>query len=67
MNLLFQENEEEFMKFIKNKDNFIRATLNTRNYLTHYDKRLECKAIKSFDLLHLSSKNFINITLFIYD
>lgn len=56
INLLFEENEKDFLRFIKHKDNFIRAILNTRNYLTHYDKRLEQKAIKSFDLLQLSRK-----------
>jgi len=30
--------------FIKNKAEFIEATVDTRNYLTHFDKRLEAKA-----------------------
>lgn len=39
-----------------NAEEFIKVTLNSRNYYTHYDKRLEGKALKGKDLRNIFKK-----------
>lgn len=49
-------NIETVKKVVGDQEQFIRDTKNTRNYYTHYDKRLEKKALKGAELMFLSQK-----------
>ena len=46
----------EYFKFDKDLKSFINRTLDTRNYLTHFDKDLEYSAAKGTDLFVLNRK-----------
>lgn len=43
-------------EFIENRDGFVEKVVNTRNYLTHYDKDLEKQAAKGEELYYLTEK-----------
>ena len=47
---------QENLKFIENKDIFIRKIVDTRNYLTHYDKELREQSASGEALYHLTQK-----------
>lgn len=53
---LFDDFESLFSLFIKDKDEFIEDVKVTRNYYTHYSKRLEKRAKKGEELLILTEK-----------
>ena len=53
---LFDDFESLFSLFIKDKDEFIKDVKVTRNYYTHYSKRLEKRAKKGEELLILTEK-----------
>ncbi len=55
LKLLIKENSKN-LSFLKNNEKFIQDVVNTRNYLTHYDTKLEKKAIKDTDLFFLNYK-----------
>lgn len=57
---IFEEDKDLFSSLIKNEEEFIKDVKNTRNYLTHYDKKLERKAKKGQELFILKEKlNFM--------
>ena len=43
-------------KVLGDKTKFVTDVKNSRNYYTHYDKRLEKKALKGADLFYLSER-----------
>lgn len=49
-------------KILGNKEKFVLNVKNSRNYYTHYDKRLEKKALKGADLFYLSERLKILLT-----
>jgi hypothetical protein len=49
-------NIETIHKIIKDKDQFIRDTKNSRNYYTHYDEGTKKKALKSTELYTITEK-----------
>lgn len=54
---LFQEfNTKTFSKIVSDKDKFIKQTKDSRNYYTHYDVKMEKKALKGAELYHLTEK-----------
>lgn len=53
---LFEEYKEVINDFIKNKDVFINKIVDTRNYLTHYDKNLRKKAVNKEQLYHVTQQ-----------
>ena len=57
LEFLLEENRNETLdKIIADKSKFIKDVKNSRNYYTHYDKRLEKKSIKGTELYLLSEK-----------
>lgn len=54
--LLASTSNETTRKLISNKDKFIKETKNSRNYYTHYDVKLENKALKGNELYQLTQK-----------
>lgn len=61
---LFNDFEDIFKLFIDDKDEFIKDLKNTRNYLTHYDKKMERKAKSGKELSLLSKKLNLIIKIF---
>jgi len=53
---IFDKHQEILDKFIKNRSAFIEKVVDTRNYLTHYDKELKKRAAKGEDLYDLTQK-----------
>ncbi len=53
---LFEKHQEIFKPFIENKKLFIGKVVDTRNYLTHYDKSLEKNAAKEKELYNITQK-----------
>jgi len=51
---IFEKYKEILDKFIENQDAFIELAINTRNYLTHYDEKLEGKAAREKELFFLT-------------
>lgn len=54
--LLKENHNKTLSKMIIDRDQFIRDVKNSRNFYTHYDKRLEKKAIKGNELYLLTEK-----------
>ena len=54
--LLEEAKNEMTEKMVSNKDTFIKETKNSRNYYTHYDQRLEKKALKGTELHTLTQR-----------
>lgn len=53
---IFDKYQEILDGFIENKKCFIEKVVDTRNYLTHYDKELKERAAKEKDLYRLTQK-----------
>ncbi len=53
---IFDKYKEILDKFIENKKDFIEKVVNTRNYLTHHDKKLKEHAASGEDLYCLTQK-----------
>jgi len=51
---IFDNYNEIVDNYIKDKDNFIKKVVDTRNYYTHYDKRLKEHAAKEEDLIDIT-------------
>jgi hypothetical protein len=57
LDMLFQEfNTKTFSKIVSDKDKFIKQTKDSRNYYTHYDVKMEKKALKRADLFYLTER-----------
>lgn len=53
---LFEKYKEVVNNFIKDKDIFINKVVDTRNYLTHYDKNLKEKAVDGEQLYYVTQQ-----------
>jgi hypothetical protein len=53
---IFDKYQEIISKYIKDKNNFIEKVVNTRNYYTHYNKKLKEHAAKEEDLHDITKK-----------
>ncbi|MBP7795954.1 MAG: hypothetical protein KA059_04170 [Elusimicrobiales bacterium] len=53
---IFDKYQEILDRLIENKSDFIEKVVNTRNYLTHYDKELKERAANGEDLYRLTQK-----------
>jgi len=60
---LFEKYKEVVDHFIENKDIFINRVVDTRNYLTHYDKNLREKAVDGEQLYYVTQQLKIVIVI----
>lgn len=62
---VYDKHSDIYDQFIKNKDNFVELTVNTRNYLIHFDKESNRNIAEGEDLYHLTEKlkNILEIML----
>lgn len=56
LNDLYERFEIIMNGFVANKDDFITNSVNTRNYLTHYNPELKNKSVKGEELLFIINK-----------